>query len=220
MISGAAKTPARVKGRIDSVNRYLMTPSGPMTMAPPFTRMHEDIGKITQKTPGTDENGSVYCHAASFYAYALYQVRRPEEAFQVLRTLLTGAGTTPTTRSQQLPLYLPNHFRGLACGKTAGRSSYHWATGTAAWYYRIAITQLLGVRAECDGLVIDPQLPKKWNEASLTRKFRNATYKIQLKKSRSAKRLTITLDRQPLKTNLIPLQKPNTTHTVEVRIPT
>ena len=219
MICGAADTPERIRACVKAVNHHLMTPSGPMTMAPAFTSMHEDIGKITQKTPGTNENGSVYSHAAAFYVYGLFRARQAEEGFRVLRTLLTGAGSNPLSRSQQLPLYLPNSYRGVACGTTAGRASGHWGTGTCAWYYRTAITELLGVRGEFAGLRIDPQLPASWDRAALWRQFRGARFNICIERSKAVNQVQASLDGKALKTNLIPFQKAGSVHAVQVLIP-
>ncbi len=219
MICGATDTPGRIKACVQAVNKHLMTPSGPMTMAPAFTRMREDIGKITQKTPGTAENGSVYCHAAAFYAYGLFRARQADEGFRVLRMLLTGAGSNPLSRSQQLPLYLPNFYRGTACGTTAGRASGHWGTGTCAWYYRTVVGELLGVRAEFDGLRIDPQLPEGWNQAAVWRLFRGARFTIDIQKSEAVHQLQVCLNGKLLPDNVVPTQEAGGEHSVQVFVP-
>jgi cellobionic acid phosphorylase len=219
MMCGAADTPERIADCMKAVNDYLMTPSGPMTMGPAFTQMVEDIGKITQKTPGTNENGSIYCHAATFYAFALYRVRQAEEGFRVLRLLLTGAGSNPTSRAQQIPLYLSTSYRGLSCGKTAGRASSHWGTGSVAWFYRTAITELLGVRGEFDGLHLEPQLPKAWNEATVWRKFRNSQFKITIQRSQAVQKVQVVFNGKVLPGNVIPNQDPASEYTVHVLVP-
>ncbi|XHR30964.1 MAG: GH36-type glycosyl hydrolase domain-containing protein [Chthoniobacteraceae bacterium] len=219
MICGAVDSPKRVNDCVQAVNEYLMSPSGPMTMGPAFTHMREDIGKITQKTPGTAENGSVYAHAAAFYAYGLFRVRRGEEGFRVLRMLMVGTEENPLARAQQLPLYFPNYFRGIASGKTAGRSSCNWGTGTVAWFYRTVIGELLGIRGEFGGLRIDPQLPKAWDQVSVRRKFRESEFEISIKKSATVENIQITLDSEILPGNIIPAQEPNSKHAVQVLIP-
>lgn len=219
MMCGAATQAGRVDDCIEAVNEYLITPSGAMTMGPAFTGMVEDIGKITQKTPGTFENGSVYCHASVFYAYGLFKVRQAEEGFRVLRSLLTGGESNPLCRSQQLPLYLPNFYRGLACGRTAGRSSSNWSTGSVAWYYRTVVSELLGVRADLDGLLIDPQLPAAWDQATVWRQFRGAQYEIKIQKSETASALQVTLDGKVLPGNRVPVQAPGGHYLVEVAVP-
>jgi cellobionic acid phosphorylase len=219
MMCGAAADPDRIAACMKAVDEYLMTPSGPMTMGPAFTRMVEDIGKITQKTAGTSENGSVYCHAAMFYAYALFRVRQGEEGFRVLRSLLTGGNSNPMCLSQQLPLYIPNYYRGAACGKTMGRGSAMWGTGTVAWYYRTVVTELLGIRGEFEGLHIDPQLPKDWNEAKVWRRFRGAQYHIHIQKSPAVRKVEVTLNGQALPENFIPAQTSGGEFSVQVLVP-
>jgi cellobionic acid phosphorylase len=218
IICGAAKG-KRIDACVAAVNRHLMTPAGPMTLHPPFQGMREDVGKLTQKAPGTGENGSVYCHAVTFYAYALFVARRGEEAFRVLRNLLTGTRDNPIRRSGQLPLYVPNFFRGTGSGRIAGRSSHAANTGTSAWYYRTAVSMLLGVRGELDGLRIDPQLPAAWRRARIWRKWRGAEFDIDIRRGRRADRVEVVLDGRELPDNLIPPQTTGGKHSVGVTLP-
>ena len=206
-------------GRIDqcirSVDRHLMSPAGPVTLAPAFSRLENDIGMLSMRVPGTAENGSVYCHAATFYAYGLYCVGRRDKAFEVLRTLLTGYGGNTIARSGQLPLYLPNAFLGPA-SRHAGQSSHKMNTGTAPWYYRTAIAMLLGIRAELEGLRIDPQLPSAWHRARVWRRWRGAEFDITITTSDQEQRTTVTLNGEPLPAALIPVQAPGSRHVVQV----
>lgn len=218
MICGAAG-PNEQDSCIRGVERLLMTPSGPMTLAPPYSRMREDVGKLTQKIPGWNENSSVYCHAATFYAYALYCVRRPDEAFDVLRRLVPGFRGNSVGRTGQLPLFVPNFYRGDASGRKAGRSSHGPNTGTASWYYRTAIAMLMGVRAERDGLRIDPQLPGSWPKARVRRDWRGARFDIAIRRSRKTRETTVLLDGKRLPGSLVPVQPAGTRHSVEVTIP-
>ena len=91
MICGAADGEQTACTR--AVEKKLMTPSGPMTLAPAYSGMREDVGKLTQKIPGWNENGSVYCHAATFYAYAMFCAREPEKAFERCAACCRGIGT-------------------------------------------------------------------------------------------------------------------------------
>ncbi|HEY3398438.1 MAG TPA: hypothetical protein VGM19_12355 [Armatimonadota bacterium] len=217
IISGAA-TGERVDQVMAAVDKYLMTPAGPMTVAPPFTHMYEDIGKLTLKHPGTGENGSVYCHAAAFLAYALYLARRGERAFEMHRTLLTGWGTNPLSRSGQVPTYIPNAFMGFGMDRYAGQSSHSPMTGTIAWWLRTSVTLLLGVRAEWEGLRLDPQLPAAWKHARVSKRFRGADYDIEIKRQKGVTGVKVVLDGVELADNLVPLQKKNSRHQVIVLI--
>ena len=52
--------------------------------------MREDVGRVTQKHPGTAENGAVYNHAAAFYIYGLYAVGEQDNAYRLLRKMIPG----------------------------------------------------------------------------------------------------------------------------------
>ena len=69
------------------------------------------------------------------------------------------------------------------------------------------IEHILGARRGYDGLVIDPCLPAALPEASLTRKFRGATYHIHLQNRPGGGKgpTSITLDGKPLTGNVLPL---------------
>lgn len=218
LISGAAKG-ERLEACLHSVARHLSSPSGPAKLAPAYTAWDPTIGKLTLKHAGHNENGAVYCHAAVFYAYGLYIARRPDQAFQVLRTLLPGYGGNTIERSGQLPLYIPNAYVGPADAKNAGRSSHQGNTGTAPWYYLTVLSGLLGLRAELDGLRIDPQLPTAWSGAHATRRFRGAEFVVEITRDPAARTLSVNLDGKPMNGNLVPPQKRGSRHTLTVTVP-
>lgn len=171
---------------LDSVQARLQTPHGPMLCAPAFTRMHEDIGRVTQKFPGTGENGSVYNHAAMFWSAGLFEAGESEAAWQVMRDLWAFDDDDRFDRRGQLPIYVPNYFRGAwhQFPDTAGRSSRLFNTGTVAWAYRLLIENLLGLTGTLSGLRVTPYLPAGWPEFSAERVFRGA--QIALHVSRDA----------------------------------
>lgn len=218
IISGTA-TPDRARQCIDSVEKHLATPSGPMMLAPAYTRMRTDIGKLSQKCPGRLENGSVYSHAVTFYAYALYLARRPADAFRTLRMLLSGADTNPVTRSGQLPLYIPNSYFGLPAGAKAGQSTRSANTGTAAWYYRAAVDCLFGLRSEADGLRIDPQLPPGWQKVRVLRRWRGSTFDVTIERQAGVSSMRTVMDGTELSDHLVPPQVSGSRHTVTVTLP-
>lgn len=218
IIAGVA-SPAQRRALIRSVERLLMTPAGPMVLGPPFTSFDARIGKLTQKIPGWNENGSVYCHAATFYAYALFAAGEADRGFDALRRLLPGYKDNTLRRTGQLPLYIPNFYRGADAGPKAGRSSHAPNTGTASWYYRTAIAMLLGVRAELDGLRLDPRLPSRWKRARVWRRWRDADFDIAIARRRGVKSVTVWLDGERLRDNLIPVQPAGSKHEVRVDLP-
>ena len=183
ILAGAAE-PDQRRLMIEAVARQLETPYGVMMLAPAFTRMREDIGRVTQKFPGSAENGSIYNHTAVFYIYSLYAIGESDRAFRLLRQMLPGPDPADYLRRGQLPVYIPNYYRGAYYQHpdTAGRSSQLFNTGTVAWFYRCLVEGLFGLKGEGDGLVIRPQLPSHWSRAKVVREFRGATFQIEIRR--------------------------------------
>ncbi|MDO3387048.1 NdvB protein [Gilvimarinus sp. SDUM040013] len=165
---------------LENVEQQLETPYGVAMLAPAFTAMREDVGRVTQKHPGSAENGSVYNHAAIFYIYSLYSIGEADKAFKLLRQMLPGPDTDDYTQRGQMPVYIPNYYRGAyyQFPRTAGRSSQLFNTGTVSWVYRSLLDGLFGLRGEGQDLIIRPQLPSGWNSAKVTRQFRGATVHV------------------------------------------
>lgn len=79
---------------------------------------------------------------------------------------------------------------------------------------------IIGVRAEHDGLRIDPCIPPHWDEFRVQRRFRGATYQITVRNPRHVEAgvTQATLDGQPLEGNLLPLPSETGEHHVEVEM--
>jgi cellobionic acid phosphorylase len=181
LLSGVADLTRR-NALIASVEDQLETPYGIEKLAPAFTSMREDIGRVTQKFPGSAENGSVYNHAVSFYIYGLYSVGEKDNAYRLLRKMIPGPDENDLIQRGQLPVFIPNYYRGAykKYPRTAGRSSQLFNTGTVHWLYRSLIDGLFGIRGDTEGLRIEPQLPSSWPKASVTRYFRGAEFDIEI----------------------------------------
>jgi cellobionic acid phosphorylase len=220
LLSGAAGERQR-KLMIRAVAEQLETPYGVMTLAPAFTSMRDDIGRVTQKFPGSAENGSVYNHDAAFYIYSLYTVAERDRAFRLLRQLIPGPDPADYKQRGQLPVFIPNYYRGAypQHPRTAGRSSRLFNTGTVSWLYRCLIEGLFGVRGDRQGLAIQPQLPSHWNQARVIRKFRGATFDIEMRRVQGATNLLVAINGQTLPDNRITKIEVGVTCRVLVTIP-
>ncbi len=153
--------------------------------APPYSKMRDDVGRVTQKHPGSAENGAVYNHAAVFYIHSLYAVGEGERAYRLLRQMIPGPDEADYLQRGQLPVFIPNYYRGAhrEYPRTAGRSSQLFNTGTAAWAYRCFVEGLCGLRGDPLGLAIAPSLPAGWDGMQAERSFRGALFTLDIRRA-------------------------------------
>jgi len=185
------------------VDEQLMTPFGVMMLAPSYTQMREDIGRITQKSPGVAENGSVYNHASIFYAYSLFQAGQADAAFNVLKLMLPSEQNSDEVG--QLPAFIPNYYRGAyyQSSKHAGRSSHLVNTGTISWYYRCLVEELCGLKGCVSGLFVKPKLPEHMSEIMGERVFRGAIFDFLIRKQADISNVIVKVDGKVIAGNLI-----------------
>jgi cellobionic acid phosphorylase len=166
------------------VDAQLKTPYGVQMFAPPFSAMREDVGRVTQKHPGSAENGAVYNHAAAFYIYSLYTIGQQDRAWDALRRMLPGPEQHDILQRGQLPVFIPNYYRGAwrEYPRTAGRSSQLFNTGTVSRVYRSIIEGLCGLKGDARGLTVAPQLPSGWPGMRIRRSFRGAHFDVAVKR--------------------------------------
>ncbi|GEA51824.1 cellobionic acid phosphorylase [Vibrio inusitatus NBRC 102082] len=204
---------------IQQVEQQLETPYGVMMLAPSFTGMRDDVGRVTQKHPGSAENGSVYNHAAIFYIFSLYQAGETDRAFKLMSQMLTGPDEADYVQRGQLPVFIPNYYRGAyyQFPRTAGRSSQLFNTGTVSWVYRCIVEGLFGLKGDDRGLSIEPQLPADWENASAVRHFRGATFEVSIQRA-DVTQTVVSVDGMQLSSNRIEEFEEGKTYKVEVLI--
>jgi cellobionic acid phosphorylase len=221
-ILGGAADEEKIKKMLPQVDEQLDTPYGVVMFAPPFTKMREDIGRVTQKYPGQGENGSVYNHAAAFYAWALYGIDEADRAYETLRKMIPGPDEEDVLRRGQLPIFIPNYYRGghgiENLDRTAGRSSQLFNTGTVSWVYRCFIEGLCGLRGVREGLKVDPKMPSQWEDMTVTRIFRNATFEVDIKRE-DVEEVEVVVDGKKVHGNIIRESESGKTYKIEVKVP-
>lgn len=160
--------------------KELETPFGPIILSPPFEGWDSRWGRISVKKAGTTENGSVYCHASMFLAFARALRRDGDGLYEILWRTLPTNPENPPEKNGQAPTYLANYYYGLRDSVNFGRSSQHYGTGTVAWMLMLLSEGLAGTVATVDGLMLKPCLPKAWNRVVCRKKYKNAVYHITI----------------------------------------
>ena len=192
---------------------------GMILNAPPYTGLKPRIGQMTAMSPGFYENGSVYVHGNCFWIQALAQAGHGQEAWEAVRAILPDTDNKPGATTE--PFVVPNYYIGPACERRKQQNLYlsGWRTGSAAWIYRTCLEWILGVRAEYDGLRIDPHLPDAWTTCAIERAFRGDTYAVTIERSAGGKTVSaVTVDGAPLEGTLVPVIGDGQRHKVHVTL--
>ncbi len=217
VIAGIAP-PDRAEKSLQSAAEALDTGYGMVLHGPPFTALRPRIGQMTAMSPGFYENASVYVHGNCFWIHALAVAERGEQAWWAMRAILPDTDNKPDADTE--PFVVPNFYIGPACPRRAQQNLYlsGWRTGSAAWLYVTAMEWIIGLRAEYDGLRIDPHLPDGWTRARVRRNFRGDVYDVTIENlsGGSGGVVEVHVDGERIDGTLIPPVGDGRTHTVRV----
>src|SRR6266536_3578107 len=181
VLSGVGVQNGLARRALDSVRERLATKHGIALVQPAYSRYRVELGEISSYPPGYKENAGVFCHTNPWVLIAEATVGNGNAAFGYYRLI------NPSAREEISEIHRcePYVYAQMIAGQhapTHGEAKNSWLTGTAAWNF-VAITQwILGIRAEFEGLRIDPVLPTAWPGFTATRRFRGATYEITVRK--------------------------------------
>lgn len=169
---------------MDSVSKYLDTEFGIKKIDPSMKDYPSKEDPLTYYHTGCGENGSVFCHANTWAIIAECMLKRPEKAYKYYHQLLPMIAQTKAGewRYKAEPYVYASNIFGPESDKF-GLANVSWLTGTAAWMY-VAVTQyMFGIRAQYNGLLIDPCLPQEMLPAKVKRVFRGCKYEIIITKN-------------------------------------
>ena len=103
----------------------------------------------------------------------------------------------------------------MVAGKDAakpGEGKNSWLTGTAAWNWYTITQFILGIKPSFKGIEIDPCISSDNKGYAVTRKFRGATYEIEIKNPNGAQKgiKSLTINGEKVQGNLVPMQPAGT----------
>ncbi len=218
------KDEGMVKKSLDSVKEHLDCEYGVVLNYPAFTKYRIEYGEISTYPAGYKENGGIFCHNNPWIMIGETMIGRGDNAYDYY----TKIAPSFLEDISELHKVEPYVYCQMIAGKEAfkpGEAKNSWLSGTASWNF-YAITQyILGVRPEYDGLRVDPCIPKKWDGFKMQRKFRGATYQIEIKNpdhvSKGVREMIINGEKLSPATpaggsNKIPLLEKGKNHKVEI----
>jgi len=215
VISGIAAEDKKLKA-MDSVTKFLLKKNGTLLLHPAYTEPDEMIGYLTRYAPGRRENGGVYSHAATWSIWAYSLLKQNKNSFEAfIRLCPIYNGMNPDEYNAE-PYVTPGNIDGPD-SPNYGMGGWTWYTGSAAWFQKVIVDWILGIRATKDGLLIDPCIPEDWKKYSVTRIFRNTTYNITvINQSGSGMKVNyISVDGKKQKNNILSRTQKKT---VEVKV--
>ncbi|MEZ4273284.1 MAG: hypothetical protein R3C68_18150 [Myxococcota bacterium] len=148
---------------------------------PPFDGGSKEPGYIKGYPPGIRENGAQYTHAATWLVWALADLGRAEESEQLFRMLSPiehGATAEAIARYRVEPYVLAGDVYSIDPHR--GMGGWSWYTGSAAWYWRVGVEALLGIRIDWPYLTIDPKIPRTWPRFRVSLRLPSGLYEISV----------------------------------------
>jgi cellobiose phosphorylase len=216
LISGAADAD-RAERLIASCDEILDTPVGYLLLAPSYKREDASIGRISSLEPGICENGTVYSHLNIWMILGLLRYGMGDKAYQVFQKITPGYVDGDMDLKQRCPPYMyANCYFGPEHRNNSFQMEFTWITGSVAWFNTVPVQEMLGVRADYDGLIIDPCLPSTWENCEVERTFRGASYHIKILNPHHLQRgqVSLSLDGRPITGGRLPLPRAGARHEV------
>ena len=149
---------------------------------PPFDKGKIEPGYIKSYMPGVRENGGQYTHAAIWVILAETMLGFGDKALELYRMINPIEHTRTKDASKKYkvePYVIPADIYGV--GNMAGRGGWTWYTGSASWYYKVGIENILGLKIEKGYMKFEPCIPKEWKEYQIRYKWKQSIYNINIK---------------------------------------
>lgn len=201
VLAGVGLETGEAERALNSVKEKLDTDYGIMILQPAYTKYHEELGEVSSYPPGYKENAGIFCHNNPWVSIAETVIGRGERAFEIYKK------TCPAYTEEISEIHRTEPY--IYCQMVAGRDAkYHgegknsWLTGTAAWTFVNISQYILGVYPTHAGLSVNPCVPKDFGDFTITRKFREGTYHIEVRNPENVEKgvVSLTVDGKPVDT--------------------
>src|SRR5512133_605634 len=207
----------RGRKALDSVRMHLNTSKGMKLSTPGFNGFDPSKGGITTYPPGAKENGGIFLHTNPWVMIAETILGNGENAFEYYNQINPAMKNDIIDEYECEPYVYPQNILGDE-HKQFGLGRNSWLSGTSSWTYQAATKYILGILPEFGGLRINPCIPSKWDGFTVERKFRGATYKINVKNPSHISKgvCSVTVNGKALDSTLVPVAKAGDVVTVDV----
>ncbi len=199
---------------LTSIKKNLVDPEIKIVklLTPPFSNSPNYPGYIQDYPKGIRENGGQYTHAVAWYVLALIKAGHLDEAYEIYQQMNP---IERTKTAKDVSIYKTEPYVIVADiyanREHLGRGGWTWYTGSAGWFYKVGIEDILGFHKKGEVIEIKPMVPSTWKSYEITYRYMDTKYHIKLKRSETSR---IIVDGQEVKE--IKLVNDLQTHEVEV----
>jgi len=176
VLSGFA-SPERARQAMDSVYRRLNTKYGIKLSTPGYNGYDRRYGGVTTYPPGAKENGGIFLHPNPWAMIAETMLGNGDRAYEYYSQINPAGRNNMIDLYESEPYVYPQNVLGDEHPQF-GLARNAWLSGTSSWMYQAGTQWILGIRAEYDGLRLDPCIPSKWDGFTARRNYRGVTYHI------------------------------------------
>ncbi len=217
VLAGVGVKEGLAEKALNSVKEKLDTKYGVMILQPAYTKYHLELGEVSSYPPGYKENAGIFCHNNPWVSIAETVIGRGDRAFEIYQKTCP-AYVEEISEIHRTEPYVYSQMVAGADAPRHGEAKNSWLTGTAAWTFVNISQYILGVAPTHSGLSINPCVPKGFGDFSLTRKFREGTYHIEVKNPSGVEKgiAGITVDGTPIEGHIIPYEKGKSEYNVVV----
>ena len=152
-------------------------------LTPPFAKSLNNPGYIMNYPKGIRENGGQYTHAVSWYLMALIKSGYHDRAYryyQMINPINRTKNESMVKKYKVEPYVIAADI--YSSESYPGRGGWTWYTGSAGWFYRVGILDILGIKKSGKILKIDPRLPISWDGYRAVYRYQETNYNIEVKK--------------------------------------
>ena len=206
-MAGIGLEDGMVDKALDSCKKYLDCEHGMVLNNPAYTTYHVEMGEISSYPAGYKENAGIFCHNNPWVIIGETVAGRGNDAWEHYTKICPAY-----IKDQQLHKVEPYVYSQMVAGKDAakpGEGKNSWLTGTAAWNWYTITQFILGIKPDYKGIVIDPCVPATAKGYKVTRKFRGATYNIEIVNNGGAQKgiKALYINGKKADGNLVPMAK-------------
>jgi len=206
VLGGAGADNGRARLAMESVHKHLYTKNGIVLQQPAYSTYHTEYGEVTSYPPGVKENAGIFSHNNTWIHLGWCLLGEGDRALEYYHSIC------PSKKEEQIDTYRsePYVYAQMTAGKDApcfGEAKNSWLTGTAAWTFVVVSQGIFGIKPDFAGLMVDPCIPKAWPGFKATRKFRGATYEIEVKNPKGVCKGVVkaTVDGKEVAGNVLPI---------------